>query len=457
MKYYIRTGDAPAQLMDESEIAALAQKGGANARTHACPVGAQSWSTLGQLLPHLFGDSATPPPPPTAPPMANAGNVARDLAVKFAGKAKSFAHRILMSNFTVETVLPDESAALEKAAAPVKARAAQNYAAWRRAMLWFSGVGLAVGMLVDSVEEFKNTFIEPTLPFLRFILIGLLAIKIATPTLLIRAALRWTDIRASRKDARRAVFLTFVGPLLLLLIPVVAMSAPEELRKLGLESAQHLMGFRIGLGLAAVIFLLPHFLGLFPGIIRACMTLRTLVPESPLPGIISALILPLFTMLLLIPLIVAAQAGSALLFLGFAGMLCLPVMLLRKIRLLLKPMDGATMNAQIGPLRKRAAIAWDIGLVLILVEVVNFVQSHQLWDKISILKIISFATNLLGIIILVTLAGTDFLLGLMKYTFEQDKELHGTSLHTDMEARFQDLDQARMTQYSESPPPPPTA
>ncbi len=451
MKYYIRSGESAPQVVEESEIQSLIKAGSADANTRACAVGAQSWSTLGQLLPHFFGGSATPPPPPAASPMANAGSVARDLAVKFASKAKSFAHRILMSNFTVETVLPDESAALDKAAAPVKARVAQNYAAWRRAMLWFSGVGLAAGLGVDIVDEVKNTFGGTMLPILRGILIGLLALKIITPALLIRAALRWTDIRASRKDARRAVFLTFLVPLLLLLVPVVGLSSPEELRNLGLNSTQQLLSYRLGIGLAAVAFLLPHFFGLFPGIIRACMTLRTLVPESTLPGIIASLILPLFTMLLLIALAVVAQVGRPLLFLGFTGMLCLPVLLLWNIRLLLKPMDGAAMNAQIGPLRKRAALAWDIGLALILAD------SYELWKTIGIQKILSFATDLLGIIILVTHAGTDFLLGLMKYTFEQDREHRDTQLFRDMDARFKDLDEARMTQYSETPPAPPTA
>ncbi len=58
---------------------------------------------------------------------------------------------------------------------------------------------------------------------------------------------------------------------------------------------------------------------------------------------------------------------------------------------------------------------------------------------------------------LVTLAGTDFLLGLMKFTSEQDKDLHGTQLSMDMDARFKDRDEARMTQYAESAPPPPGA
>src|SRR5207249_4454724 len=97
------------------------------------------------LLPQLFG--GTPPPSPAGPSaLANATAFLREHGVNIASKAKTFAQRIFMSNFTVETVLPDESAALEKAAAPVKARVAQNYAAWRRAMLWFSGVGLAIGM-----------------------------------------------------------------------------------------------------------------------------------------------------------------------------------------------------------------------------------------------------------------------------------------------------------------------
>ncbi len=63
--------------------------------------------------------------------------------------------------------------------------------------------------------------------------------------------------------------------------------------------------------------------------------------------------------------------------------------------------------------------------------------------------VIASLCNLIGVIILVTLAGTDFLLGLMKFTFDQDKELHDTQLYRDMDARFKDLDQARMTQNTE--------
>ena len=453
MKYYIRLGDSDPQAKDESEIQTLITQGSADPNTRACPVGAQTWSTLGALLPHFFPDLPTPPKDsvPAPSPLANATAFMRDHGANVANKARTFARRIMVSNFTSETVLPDESAALAAAVIPVTAPVAQNYAAWRRAMLWFSGVGLTVAMAVNIVDDFKNTFGGDSLPILRLILIGLLCVKIITPALLINAALKWTDIRASRRLSRRAIFLTFIVPLLLFLLPVTGLSGADELRKAGLETPEQLKGIGIGLGLAAMVFLLPHFLGLFPGIVRACMTLRTLVPESPVPGIIIALILPLFAMLLLIALAVVAQAGSLLLFLGFAGMLCLPVLLLWNIRLLLKPMDGATMNAKIAPLRKRASIAWDIGLVLILADL------FHIWKTIGFFKIVSFACDLLGIIILVTLAGTDFLLGLMKFTSEQDKELHGTQLYTDMDARFKDLDEARMTQYAESAPPPPSA
>jgi len=60
MKYYIRTGAPAPQVMEESEIQGLIKAGSADANTRACAVGAQTWSTLGQLLPHLFGGSATP-------------------------------------------------------------------------------------------------------------------------------------------------------------------------------------------------------------------------------------------------------------------------------------------------------------------------------------------------------------------------------------------------------------
>ncbi len=393
----------------------------------------------------------SPPPQHVAakmePPVASTATLVSKHGTEVTGKAMTFARRIIASNFTVEAALPEERAALERANMPVTSPVAQNYAAWRRAMLWFSGFGLTVAMAVNIVDEVKSGFGSDNLPIVRVILIGLLLVKIITPALLIHAALKWTDIRASRQAARRAVFLTFFGPLLIFLLPVTGLSSPQELRNHGIQTADQLMGISTIVGVSALLTLLPHFLGLFPGIIRACMTLRTLVPESPLPGTIIALILPLFAILLLIALALVAQAGRGILFLGVAGMLCLPVFLFWNIRLLLKPMDGITMNAKIGPLRKSASLAWDIGLLLIVADL------YQIWKgwglRLDLSTVIASLCNLIGVIILVTLAGTDFLLGLMKFTFDQDKELHDTQLYRDMDARFKDLDQARMTQNTE--------
>lgn len=538
MQYYVRIGNDAPQVLTEQQIFPLIKEGKIHPQTKACPVGATAWSELGQLLPTYFLPDAKPPEEEHGAMeiVGKAGAFIAEHGGEVAGLAKTFTRRILASNFVSEAALPEERTALEAAAIPIKSPMAQNYAAWRRAVLWVAGIGLAIAGVVSFFDSFEHAFAPNIPPTLQFITMGMHVLNFVAPYLILRAALQWTNIRKSRRLAKFGWLCQFVGPILLLLLPVKEMTSKEELAAYLVESAwtmqketvkaeikkadgakreelqkqlataekdfrekqekdqvqavvtqltagekeleelqkskdfkfdpamlntqQPLGVYVFAYGMLAVqmtvlalVTLLPRILGMFPGIVRASITLRTLVPESPLPGYVIALIEPLYGLLLFVFVVIAAQVGNGFLFFGFAFLLGSGYLIMRDVRQLAKPMDATAMNAHLKPLRMRMLISTMLGLLLLLGGFWDFFTSIGFWT------ILSVVCHLLGNIILLTAVGADFLLGLMKYSFDQEKQLRATPLHADLESRFADLAQVRIAQISDDEPvaPPPVA
>lgn len=531
MKYYVRIGaDAP-KILTAEEILALIQQGTITPTTKACAVGAASWSDICMLLPSLFQPNPTLPPPPAEHGAMEFMGKLAEQSGEVASLAKVFARRIFASNFAAEAALPEERALLEKSEIPIRSPMAQNYVAWRRAILWVAGVALALAGLITFIDEFKVIFGDYVPPVLRFILLGTQALNFLAPVLIIHAALRWDKVRHSRRWARFGWLCQFLGPIILLLLPVKEMTTNEQLAgylveiewstqkaetekqiekttdsaartqmkknledqekafrdgakdqiakvKAALDSGQkkwedlrkdknfkfdmnsvmgnqevgaYLGGTAIlaaGMTLTALMTLLPRIFGMFPGIVRASLTLRTLVPESPLPGYVAALIEPLYVLLVLIVVVIASQISQWLIFDGLICLIVSAYFLVRNARTLSKPMDSASMTAHLKPLRKKMLICTVIGLIFIVAGISDYISSVGFW------RIFSIVSHLIGNIILLTAVGADFLLGLMKFSFDQDRAMRGTPLQADLDNRFADLAQARLAQISDEPPPP---
>jgi hypothetical protein len=485
------------------------KNGKVTAETKGCAVGASSWSDLGQLLPALFAPDAKPPvDEEEAGALGKAGHFIAEHGGEVASLAQVFMRRIFASNFVAEAALPEERAELEKAEIPVKSPMAQNYAAWRRAMLWFSGIALALAALLGFIVEVSDAFRPIMPPAVRNLWVGIQLVNFASPVLVIVAALKWMNMRRSRRRARWGWLLQFFGPLFLLLLPIRHLTSNEDLARAGvaelyeqelktrteqieralptekaelekeladwkkrfrekdepeaiknvlanenlpqLEQARKMIA--IVMGGFVIITLAPRVFGLFPGIVRASLTLRTLVPESPVPGYVVALIEPLFMVFILVLVVIAAQVGNALTFFGLLGMLASTFMLLREVGTLCKPMSAEAMNAHIKPLRQRLVIVGGVGILLVIVGL------HDLWKEVGAWKIAAAVGHLIGNIFLLTAVASDFFIGLMKFSFDQEKQMRTSPLFDDMEKRFADLAQVRMTQITDDEPaaPPPT-
>lgn len=496
MNYYVRIGTDAPQVLTPQQIFPLIKEGKVTPQTKACVVGASSWTELGQLLPALFAPDAKPPEGEHGAMelVGKAGHFLAEHGGEVAGLAKVFVRRIFASNFVAEAALPEERAILEKADIPVKSPMAQNYAAWRRAMLWFSGILLILATILTIIVEAGDMFKPIVPPVIRNMWIGLQILSIASPVLILMAAQRWMNMRRSRRRARWGWLVQFFGPLLLLLLPVKHLTTNEDLARAGLavnyeaqvkqfdvqigqasgaareqlekqleefkkefqerepelvkqvlatdarniEQARN--GIAAAMGLVVLVTLIPRVLGLFPGIVRSSLTLRTLVPESPVPGYIIALIEPLFMVFIMVCVVIAAQAGNALTFFGLVAFLASTFMLMREVRTLCTPMSAEAMNAHIAPLRKRLVVVAGAGLILILVGL------HEAWKEVGGWKIAAIVGHLIGNIFLLTAVASDFFIGLMKFSFDQEKQLRASPLYGDMEIRFADLSQVRMAQ-----------
>ena len=458
--YYIlrpdRTPDGPFPV---ELLRAMLARGEITPQTHCCQAGATQWGTIAQLIPAEPGAGAPPVPPPP-PPISSAygavgpapgvpaaatpagagfmGQFSKALAghgAEAAGLAQVFARRILASNFTKEKAAEEEIAALKTASLPIEYPLGQNYAAWRRAVLWFSGVGLAVASLSQVVDTVKGIFGEGTPFAVRIIIFLLFLFQAGAAFLALWGAWRWSEVRESRRAARFAYFCQLLGPLLLFAIPIrwLVSGNPQELYAVG-----------AGFALIAVVVLLPKIFGLFPGLMRACLTLRTMVPESPMPGWVCVIVAPLYSLFFAIVVIIAAQAGSFWLFLGFFILLLAPLFVVADAGNLCRPAGEEEMNRTLAALRWRMFLASTTGIVIVLLACIPLFRQMSL----SVISIISFLSSLVGNVFLVTVVASDFLLGLMRRGFEQEEELRASPLHAVLQERFAQLGNVRMADMS---------
>lgn len=506
-RFYVRIGSDAPQILTPAEIFPLIQQGRIVPTTKACEVGASAWSDISALLPQFFAPDAKPPGAEengAMELMGKAGHFIAEHGGEVAGLAKVFTRRILSSNFISDEALPEERAALEKAEIPVRSPMAQNYAAWRRAILWISGILLSIAGVLGLIDEVPNLFNATYPPIIRVIAAGMILINIVAPVMIIIAAIRWTQLRRSRKRARLAWMVQFLGPLLLLLLPVkhlmedrdiaaLAVEAQWQIQKEALkkeientpaadkESARRRFGdieaefvknrkamedtvlaskefkdniekaktqIALIMGMLALYTLGPRVLGLFPGVVRASLTLRTLVPESPVPGYVIALVEPFYMVFVSLLVVIAAQAGNSVVFVGCVTLFAATIILMKEVRKLCTPMDPASMNAHLKPLRKKVVLTSLIGIGIIASGL------EEYWAKLDPLKIATAVGHLIGNIFLLTVIAADFFIALMKFSFEEDRKLDGSPLYADMARRFADLDQVRLTQISDEEPPP---
>lgn len=341
---------------------------------------------------------------------------------------KLFWSRILSSDFSVIRASPSEVDALQRSSAPVSSELAQDYASWRRSLLMVSLLMMGIGLLFNSLEligTLSAKFMPGSFKAQSFFLF---LAQVAATVLCGLAAFQWSELRRSRSLARFAWLTQFAGPVLIFLFPT-GLFAKEPI-------------FQLALGAIAGTTLLPKILGLFPGLIRSSLTLKTLLPETSVPGWLGIIVAPIYGTLLLSCAIVALQLSLYVLGFGFAMLACGVLVVVFCSESLLRPAVQAGASAAVRFV-KLLQLGFQIsGLCCIGFFALNtFPANADLF-----LRLIWFIISLIANVTLLTLVMSDFMLAMIYKGHVEAIAFAGTEMEQSLSERLADLSACGLTE-----------
>jgi hypothetical protein len=384
--------------------------------------------------------------------------------------------RALMSDFQNGPASEQERAEMAAAAPPIIDPLAQDYTAWRRAVLWTSSIVLALSSLIALVTR-KSTaeqaaeaqiaalraqadaagqtfegadlvqmtaqvaqgFGKDNLAVLDGLSDFLLFVKIAVVTLVILAAMRWAVIRRSRSFTRWAWLSSLLLPLLVSVWPWAQMldfSHLNETDFLGrtVETGK-VVKQQIGLALAALLMstLVPKLIALFPGIIRSSMALKTLLPEAAAPGWLTVVFAPFLAGFLLLILCGLSQAQGSWLLMAGMLLLCVgPIFYLTRAAEIIRPHSAAEVGPVIVRIRRTTALTNAAGAVLLAIYLFDM-------DELSWSAALHMLLEAGGGILLTMVAISDITLALLAFNQQQAAQFQSSELRQQYERRLQSL------------------
>lgn len=193
----------------------------------------------------------------------------------------------------------------------------QRYLVWRRSVFWAAMIPTLLTAVLGTLDELDFTKLEAfnSLGITLAIASDLMAFVL--PVCAIAGGIGWVASRASRRWFLLAWTVAFLFPILLALCPiesVIRWSSDPEKRQWQerLVPAQELL-----VGVEYYLELTPVVLSVIPGMLRACIRMKSLLPASLVPGWFLVAGAPLYLLLWLTVFVVINQfAGSPLLILG---------------------------------------------------------------------------------------------------------------------------------------------
>lgn len=333
------------------------------------------------------------PPAPTANPIA--------LAIK----------RAFRLQISPEEVTPGERARLE--AAHIRDPYLQGFLAWRRSLL------LLVAMLLAPVAVLKIVDYGEQSEGLPDTLGALLAIEmlvnVGFAVAIWLVLPMWTRWRAQRRLLVGLWLVYFITPFLMFLYPW------REAFTANNPQAAMLFGAVVSLG--AVMSLAPKAISLMPGLVRASIAVKLLLPGSSAPGWLIVLVAPIYAIFFYVILVLPYQMSGSGFFVGaMIGFTGAQLWIARMGSALARPEGRAEAAAIIARVRVGFHIFNAAGALMLFAALADFVGKLDI-SAISVIEmVIAFVANVL----LLTAISTDLLLSNLHraYTITADPATH---------------------------------
>jgi hypothetical protein len=221
----------------------------------------------------------------------------------------------------------------------VDSEAAQAYLAWRRSVFLLVIPVTTVSFLLSIIRMAKQQYTGVTLTPLGVLTEALpILTQLSMPIAALLAYVFWLRVRLSRRLLVVTWLVAFLLPLGIGLIPA---SWQGQVHVPGPPEAQQAMDqfVRVFAGLYYFVTLMPTILALLPGVLRACVRMKGLLPESFIPGWILVAGSPLYILLVLVTFILINHlVGNVLLMLGLLMLIGAPGVYLCSARLFIRPL-----------------------------------------------------------------------------------------------------------------------
>jgi hypothetical protein len=314
--------------------------------------------------------AVAPVPAPAAPVYAPAPAYAAPQGNNKAGLHLKRAFNWDLRSIPVE---PDEEATL--LANGVDEADARRYLAWRRSVLLVVAIPTLVSALLKTISVATDDY--SGLSGLG-VLIGLAVLLplYAMPLTSWLAARAWDQHRRSRAILLRGWLFAFLTPLFLALIPYTWRVDYTAVNPMQQGQLTAILSF--GGAMAVYVTLMPAVLSLIPGVLRGCLRIKALIPESILPGLFLVAATPLYILLFLVIFTTVNQvAGNGLLILGVLALLGAPLLYLINARTFTRPLRTPEEVAKIGSIQQGVMIVLGIGIALI----VTYAFTAELFGK----------------------------------------------------------------------------
>ncbi len=352
--------------------------------------------------------------------------------------ARVFARRSARSDFQREHALPEERAALAAAEKPVTDGLAQDYAAWRRSMLWLAAAVMCANLVLKGIGWIESLAAEGQAAGVTLLTTILFAVIPASTVLTFLAAWWWASLRRSRRLARFAWFVLFLTPLAASAVPWIKIIDPDL-------DPQAQIGGGFVIGFLLFFYVAPAVVALCAGIIRSSMTVKTLLPESPAPGWAAVLFGPFYGLMLLSLLVLLNQMlGSAMLLFAIGAMVVAPLLYVWNARRVLRPHTPAEATGIVLGIRRKAAALNLVGVVLLSIWMLEHVPNADVLDLLELV------VGFLGSVLLLTVVAADFILAMLCLGYRKAKDFFGSSYMPVLDAKFEALEAVGLTRLDVS-------
>ncbi|MGE0192303.1 MAG: hypothetical protein AB7T63_09715 [Planctomycetota bacterium] len=366
---------------------------------------------------------------------AGVGAVVKGLASTFGLDLK----RAAVADLTRVHATEAERAAQAALTPAVTDARAQDHFAWRLSTLRFA-IWLLAGSFVAAVISFIVTLAtyEPTEGLRQWVMIFPELAKLLAAGYLVYEVVRalaggvHRPGRAARQ-LRRGWAIALVVPLAVLLLPWSSLVVSITLREIEaiqdpVRQLQMLLISEITPLVMLVLVLLqalPALLSVFPGLFRAGLTMKTLLPTRSMGPVAAAAAGP-FNALYLIVLMVIAQGilGSWALPFVACFLLGAPILTGWHCAALAKPMDAARASRGVQRVRTASRILLGVGAIGFLVILANThvlrqpifaigsvtdAQGNRADPLIGLLDLLQLAVHLAGVMMVFTVVASDTL------------------------------------------------